>query len=177
MANNLDYFHCKKIIVLTEDSSKEYCCHTYQIKALVKTFLLNIVSHSAVFCCNLWLQGTSLYAFINCDKNSDRNVGLYFTQRNNKLFNLKVTTVPILNIIAVFFKKVTWRYVEKNVPVFNPISNKCRLCLREKFNIVLRPNMATLNSRQEIFAHCRHLLPELISGAPDWDQDLVWPYD
>ena len=63
--------------------------------------------------------------------------------------------------------KVTWRYVEKNVPVYNPISNKCRLCLREKFNIVLRPNMATLNSRQEIFAHCRHLLPELISGAPD----------
>ena len=62
---------------------------------------------------------------------------------------------------------VTWRYVEKNVPVFNPISNKCRLCIREKFNIVLRPSLATLNSRQEIFAHCRHLLPELISGAPD----------
>ena len=31
----------------------------------------------------------------------------------------------------------------------------------------LAPSLATLNSRQEIFAHCRHLLPELISGAPD----------
>jgi hypothetical protein len=63
--------------------------------------------------------------------------------------------------------KVTWRFIEKNVPVYNPISNKCRLCIREKFNIALRPNIATLNSRQEIFAHCRHILPELISGAPD----------
>ena len=44
---------------LTEDSSKEYCCHIYQIKALAKTFLLNIVSHSGIFCCNLQLQGTS----------------------------------------------------------------------------------------------------------------------
>ena len=63
--------------------------------------------------------------------------------------------------------KVTWKFVEKNVPIFNPISNKCRLCLREKFNIVLRPEIARLNRRQEIFAHCRHILPELISGAPD----------
>ena len=62
---------------------------------------------------------------------------------------------------------ITWKFLEKNVPVFNPITNKCRLCLREKYNIVLRPTEATLNSRQEIFAHCRHLLPELIIMAPD----------
>ena len=63
--------------------------------------------------------------------------------------------------------KVTWKFLERNVPIFNPIANKCRLCLREKFNIVLRPSEATLNSRQEIFAHCRHLQAELISVAPD----------
>ena len=63
--------------------------------------------------------------------------------------------------------KVTWRFLERNVPVYNPVTNKCRLCLREKFNIVLRPSWATLNSRQEIFAHCRHLQAELIQSAPD----------
>jgi hypothetical protein len=62
---------------------------------------------------------------------------------------------------------VSWKYLERNIPVFNPITNKCRLCLREKFNIILKPELATLNSRQEIFGHCRHILPELISGAPD----------
>ena len=62
---------------------------------------------------------------------------------------------------------VSWKYLERNIPVFNPITNKCRLCLREKFNIILKPELATLNSRQEIFGHCRHILPELISVAPD----------
>ena len=61
---------------------------------------------------------------------------------------------------------VTWKFLEKNVPTFNPVTKSCRLCLREKFNIVLRPELATLNSRQEIFGHCRHMAFELISFKP-----------
>jgi hypothetical protein len=37
--------------------------------------------------------------------------------------------------------KVTWRYVEKNVPVYNPISNKCRLYIilyYETVNIIMK---------------------------------------
>ena len=49
----------KRKTLLTEDFSKEYCCHIYQIKALVKTYLLNIVSQLVVFRCNLQLPGTS----------------------------------------------------------------------------------------------------------------------
>ena len=62
---------------------------------------------------------------------------------------------------------VSWNFLETNVPIFNPITNRCRLCLREKFNIVLKPNLASLNSRQEIFGHCRHLQFELLHAAPD----------
>ena len=57
---------------------------------------------------------------------------------------------------------VTWKYLERNVPTYNPVAKRCKLCLREKFNIVLRPNLASLNSRQEIFGHCRHMEFELI---------------
>ena len=39
--------------LLNEVFSKEYCYHIYQVKALINTFLLNIVSHSAVFRCDL----------------------------------------------------------------------------------------------------------------------------
>ena len=63
--------------------------------------------------------------------------------------------------------KISWKFLETNVPIFNPITNRCRLCLREKFNIVLKPNLASLNSRQEIFAHCRHLQFETLHAAPD----------
>jgi hypothetical protein len=64
-----------------------------------------------------------------------------------------------------FHVKIFWK--ERNIPVFNPIANKCRLCLREKFNIIWRPSIATLDSRQDIFGYCRHLQRELICVAPD----------
>ena len=46
---------------------------------------------------------------------------------------------------------VEWKFLEKNIPLFNPVNGICKLCTREKFNILLNPNQATLNSRQENF--------------------------
>ena len=46
---------------------------------------------------------------------------------------------------------VAWKYLETNVPDFNPITGLCQLCTREKFQIALNPSVATLNNRQEIF--------------------------
>ena len=63
--------------------------------------------------------------------------------------------------------KVTWKIIEKNIPTFNPITKKCQLCIREKFNIVLRPEAATLNLRHEIFSSCRHKEEKLLVKAPD----------
>ena len=53
------------------------------------------------------------------------------------------------------------------IPNYNTVTKICRLCIREKFNIVMNPHLATLNSRQEIFAHCRHKEPKLIGKPPD----------
>ena len=63
--------------------------------------------------------------------------------------------------------EVTWKYLEKNVPDFNPITEICKLCTREKYNIVLNPGVATLNSRNEVFSSCRHRPLYLISDPPD----------
>ena len=41
--------------------------------------------------------------------------------------------------IWVITPTVTWNFVEQNVPVFNPVTNKCKLCMREKFYVVLKP--------------------------------------
>ena len=62
--------------------------------------------------------------------------------------------------------KVTWRIVENNIPAFNPITEKCQLCIREKFTIVLKPELATLNLRHEIFSSCRHKDGKLLSKPP-----------
>ena len=40
---------------------------------------------------------------------------------------------------------ISWKMLEKNIPDFNPVSEICKLCTREKFQIVLNPGLATLN--------------------------------
>ena len=63
--------------------------------------------------------------------------------------------------------KISWRYIEKNVPDFNPVTQICRLCTREKFHIVLNPQVASLNQRTEMFSACKHKEFYLIGDPPD----------
>ena len=62
---------------------------------------------------------------------------------------------------------VTWHYLEKHLPDFNPVFGKCKLCTREKFQIVLNPSVASLNQRTEMFASCRHKESYLLGDPPD----------
>ena len=63
--------------------------------------------------------------------------------------------------------KVSWKILGKNVPDFSPVTNICRLCTREKFQIVLNPIVASLNHHIEIFSACRHKPIYLIGDPPD----------
>ena len=49
-------------------------------------------------------------------------------------------------------------------PPFNPSNKKCRLCLTEKYFIKFKLEGATLNSRSEMFATCRHRKKLLVSN-------------
>ena len=57
---------------------------------------------------------------------------------------------------------VKWRKLEKAKP-FNPVTKKCRLCLKEKFYIMYRRQNASLNRRNEVFNTCRHRNKTLLS--------------
>ena len=72
--------------------------------------------------------------------------------------------------------EISWKFLESNVPTFNPVTGSCRLCLREKYHISFYPEMSTLNSRSEIFSSCRHkrsvlLAPPDPNSQGGWDQD------
>ena len=56
---------------------------------------------------------------------------------------------------------VTWKIIDRGKP-FSPSTGICNLCTSEKFFIMYRPDMAELNSRSEIFNHCRHKKPALL---------------
>ena len=62
---------------------------------------------------------------------------------------------------------VKWKILESNIPTFYSVTRTCQLCIREKFNIALNPHLASLNSRNEIFGHCRHMTASLIEQPPD----------
>ena len=50
---------------------------------------------------------------------------------------------------------VKWDVVTRAKP-FSPVSKRCNLCIEEKFQILFNPDQASLNSRLELFAPCRH---------------------
>ena len=51
--------------------------------------------------------------------------------------------------------EILWREICKASP-FSPVTGQCALCTAEKFHIIFKPELASLNSRNELGAHCRH---------------------
>ena len=58
--------------------------------------------------------------------------------------------------------KISWRIMDR-APCFNPITRTCRLCLKEKYYIMFKPDGATLNDRNEFYSTCRHRLKQLLA--------------
>ena len=54
-----------------------------------------------------------------------------------------------------------WEILDR-APTFNPVTKKCRLCLKEIYYIIFRPDSASLNSRNELFNTCRHRRTDLL---------------
>lgn len=51
--------------------------------------------------------------------------------------------------------EIKWRIV-KQARSYSNINKKCNLCLWEKYFIICKPEMATLNNRNELTSICRH---------------------
>ena len=52
---------------------------------------------------------------------------------------------------------IEWKIISRAKP-FDPGTGVCRLCIREKYFIIFKPNMATINSRSEIGGQASKLL-------------------
>ena len=75
---------------------------------------------------------------------------------------------------------VTWRILARG-GIYSPMTEKCSLCIKEKFFIMFRPESADINSKDEIFSSCRHKKMKLLipkerkkrNKGPGW---LVWKW-
>ena len=59
---------------------------------------------------------------------------------------------------------VSWALMAR-ASAFSPTAGYCRLCVKEKSLMMMKPEMATLNDRDEFFAHCRHKNKLLLSSV------------
>ena len=50
---------------------------------------------------------------------------------------------------------IRWKIL-KRAKSYNCASNRCNLCLWEKYYIICKPELATLNKRNELVSSCRH---------------------
>ena len=50
---------------------------------------------------------------------------------------------------------IKWKKIVNAKP-FNPVTNVCNLCTAEKYLIIFKPELGSLNKRDEIRNHCRH---------------------
>ena len=50
---------------------------------------------------------------------------------------------------------VSWRILASHSP-YNSSSKRCNHCLKEKLLIICRPELSTLNKRNELVCSCRH---------------------
>ena len=59
---------------------------------------------------------------------------------------------------------LSWKFVG-TAPPYNPVTDKCQLCTKEKYFIIFQPEMATLNSRNEIAGFCNHKDSQLLKNS------------
>ena len=79
----------------------------------------------------------------NSDFNNKSNTG---TKLSQHIWDLKDNNVPY---------ETKWSILAK-AKTFNPVTKRCRLCLKEVFFILFKPETASLNARSEVFGWCKH---------------------
>lgn len=77
------------------------------------------------------------------------------TELSKHIWNLRESNTPYT---------ISWNVV-KQAHAFNTSTRKCDLCLWEKFYIISRPHLATLNSRNELVSTCRHSRSHLLGSV------------
>ena len=60
--------------------------------------------------------------------------------------------------------EVSWSLKDRS-SAYNPTTKKCKICLKEKFYILYKPDGASLNKRGEIFNTCRHRTQRLLDNV------------
>ena len=107
--------------------------------------------------------GQTVQTYIGCSQNfADR----YYKHRSD-FMNPKTKHATTLSTYVWELKDqgkdfdISWKIIDRG-PLFNHASKRCRLCIKESFYILYKPELATLNRRNEVFHVCHHRLTQTL---------------
>ena len=119
---------------------------------------------------NCLIKGVVYHATVteNLSQKTENYIGLTdntFKERHRnhkKLFkNAKYKTETELSVHLWKLKQqkieytIKWKVIHRGKS-FNPVSKICQLCTKEKYYLIFKPNLCSLNENKEFGAHCRH---------------------
>ena len=58
---------------------------------------------------------------------------------------------------------ISWKIIGKG-KIFSPVNKICNICTMEKYYLIHKPELGTLNERDELGTHCRHGKAFLLSN-------------
>ena len=124
-------------------------CEVKEVVYCVKATRLDTISEEFY----TGLTGGSFKARYNKHQSDIRNVsGEQNTCLSKHIWSLKRENAPY---------RIDWKILSRG-KVFNPVTKKCRLCLKEKYFIMFSPESATLNNGNELYNTCRNRLSKLL---------------
>ena len=89
------------------------------------------------------LTSTTFKARLGTHKNSFKDPEANQTSLSNHIWDLKKRKIE---------HSISWKLVDR-AQHFSPVSGKCQLCIKEKLYILFHQEMASLNSKNEIYAN------------------------
>ena len=58
---------------------------------------------------------------------------------------------------------ISWKVIDKG-KIFSPVNKICSICTKEKYYLIHKPELGSLNEREELGTHCRHGKAFLLSN-------------
>ena len=104
-------------------------------------------------------------------------IGLCSTTFKLRYSNHKQSIKNINNRTQTMLSQYTWDLKDNNLEFnetwkllataksYNPGTKTCNLCSKEKYYIIYKPEMSTLNKRTEFTSQCRHRSPYLLKNV------------
>ncbi len=77
------------------------------------------------------------------------------TELSKHVWSLKDSNTPY---------DIKWRILKEATP-FTNVTNKCQLCSWEKYYIIYKPDVSSLNKRTDFLSCCRHASKFLLQNA------------